>query len=95
MSTPGRRPRRGLEAVASATLEAPAAVHLVLVDGIPRAFLKPAEFAAICGMPNTTLVYRLIAQGVVHTVQELGTAHHAIPTSEIARLQNLARQVPA
>lgn len=84
MSTRTRR-ARGLEAVAEAAANSPVAVHLVTIDGIPRAFLSSAEFAATCGV-RVERVRELIATGEIRTV-DFHTQAYRIPVSEIARWQ--------
>lgn len=88
MTATGRpRRRKGVDAVADAMAQAPAAVHLVMVDGIPRALLSPREFAAICGV-RVERVREMIREGLIKVVDDFPTAEYRIPTSELARLQH-------
>lgn len=78
--------RRGVEAVTAAMDTGEPVIALVRIDGIARAALTAAEFAAITGQ-TVTAIRREINEGRIRAIRGGHGRPASIPTGELAEWQ--------
>ena len=84
------RKQRGLEAIRDCAVEAAPAIHILILDGVPRVSLRTSEVAACTGIPART-VLKLIDEGQIRVIG--GTREYVIPVSELAEIVKWADYV--
>lgn len=84
------RRTRGLDVVRDCAVETPPAIHVLILDGIPRVSLRTSEVAACTGIPVRT-VQSLVNEG---RIRHIGlTREYVIPVSELAVITSWADYV--
>jgi hypothetical protein len=81
------RNRKGLEAVHAAAVEAAPAIHVLILDDVPRTALTTKEVAEITGMPYTRIL-REIRAGRIRVIT--GSQQYVIPITELIEINKWA-----
>lgn len=81
------RPLRGVQAIGDAALQAPPAIHVLVLDGLPRTGLSVREVAKITGHKEDR-IRREIRNGRLRADREGQSA--VIPVSELAEIAKWA-----
>lgn len=82
---PGRR--KGLDAIRGATLQAAPAIHVLILNDVPRTALTTKEVADITGMPYNRIL-REIRAGRIRVIP--GGHQHTIPVTELIEINKWA-----
>ena len=84
------RRQRGLDVIRDCAVEAAPAIHVLILDGVPRVSLRTSEVAQCTGIPART-VLKLIDEGRIRVIG--GTREYVIPVSELAEITSWADYV--
>ena len=77
----------GLDAIADAAKAAPPAVHVLILDGIPRTGLSLKEVSQITGLPYWR-IRKEVADGRIRVIT--GGQQYVVPVSELAEIASWA-----
>lgn len=72
-----------LEALRAAVMEAPPAIHVLVLAGVPRVALTPREVAVTTGIPYRRILDE-IAAGRIRVIG--GGREYAVPVSELPEI---------
>lgn len=81
---------KGLDAIRDATIQAPPAVHVLILDGIPRTGLTVRETAAITRLSEDRIRDEINAGRIAHIP---GCAGFVIPVRELATIESWAERL--
>jgi len=84
------RALRGVQAIGDAALQAPPAIHVLILDGLPRTGLSVKEVAKISGHKEDR-IRRAVRNGEIKA-DRTGQAA-VIPVSELAVIANWAEHI--
>ena len=84
------RALRGVQAIGDAALQAPPAIHVLILDGLPRTGLSVKEVAKISGHKEDR-IRRAVRNGEIKADRSGQAA--VIPVSELAVIANWAEHI--